>query len=104
MLFAATDPAIIGAFVTAIGALVAGVFALRSQQSAKLVENVMSDREWLRTEINTLRSDIEAMEERHEEERSAWRLQAREMEVALLRCKDSEENLSRRVAELEAKS
>lgn len=91
VVFAATDPSIIAAVLAATGAIVAGVFSLRSKVSADLVDDVMADREYLKCEVSALRSEVNAL-----------KLAAREREMALLECRSSEQRLRERIAELEA--
>jgi hypothetical protein len=93
LVFAATDPTIIAAALAATGAIIAGIFSLRSKLSADLVDDVMADREYLKGEVASLRSELDAMKLAH-----------REREQALLECRDSETRLRERILELEGAS
>lgn len=84
MLLAATDPSIVAAVLAATGAVVAGVFSLRSKVSADLVDDVMADRVYLKEQVAELRGEVEAM-----------KLQHRECEAALLAARDREQGLIR---------
>lgn len=88
-IFAQTDPSIIAAVLAATGAIVAGIFSLRSKTSADLVDDVMADREWLRMEVVRLRTDIETI-----------KMNYKQTEMALLACRENEKVLRQEMAEL----
>lgn len=89
VIFAATDPSIIAAVLAATGAIVAGVFSLRSKVADDLVDDVMADREYLKSEVIRLRAEVDAL-----------KMQASEREAELVRCQEAERRLKERLREL----
>lgn len=96
-LVAATDPSVLAAILAATGAIVAGVFSLRSRAGADLVDDVMADRQYLKDRDAEHRERIEELEGKVE----TLTVNQRATEEALLACRARETALQARIHVLE---
>lgn len=84
--------AMVGGLVAAVMAWKSNTSATESRTSARLVHDLMADRNYLRREVDKLRIEVDTLT-----------LNSAETETALLSCRENEGRLNRRVADLEGR-